>query len=281
MMIFQRLLICALLAGLGAGFTSSAVQRWRVIPIIDAAEAYESAPKPGVTAMVTQESSKQAALPAEAQVQITNQVKAHEHASHDHDGHAHDDSAWEPKDGFERTFWTVVANVFTSFGFALILLPLIAWWDHKRDGDAASIYTGLIWGAVGWLCFFLWPALGMRPELPGEVGASLQNRQAWWVFTVACASIGFASILTIRSQARWLGLILLILPFLVGAPKAGSTPFAGYSIEIAAQMEILATQFFTATALANAAQWLVLGAISGLLVPLLLRSVLSQARHSN
>jgi hypothetical protein len=46
-------------------------------------------------------------------------------------------------------------------------------------------------------------------------------------------------------------------------------------------MEILANQFFTATALANAAQWLVLGALSGLLVRHRLRSVLSEAQHSN
>ena len=281
MMIFQRLLICALLAGLSAGFTSSAVQRWTVIPIINAAEAYESAHEASAKAVVTEETIKQAAPSVQAQLQITNQVKSHDHASHEHDGHDHDDSAWAPKDGVERTFWTVVANVFTSFGFALILLPAIAWWDLKRDGNAATLYTGLMWGAVGWLCFFLWPALGMRPELPGEVSAPLQSRQTWWVLTVACACIGFGLMLTIRSQLRWLGLVFLALPFLVGAPKIAALPFSDYSTEISMQMEILATQFFTATALANAAQWLVLGAISGLLVPLRLRSVLSQARHSN
>ena len=68
MMVFQRLLICALLAGLGAGFTSSAVQRWRVIPIIDAAEAYESAHEASAKAAVTEEAIKQAALPAQAQL---------------------------------------------------------------------------------------------------------------------------------------------------------------------------------------------------------------------
>lgn len=281
MMIFQRLLICALLAGLGAGFTSSAVQRWSVIPIINAAEAYESAHEASAKAVVTEETIKQASTPVQAQLQITNQVKSRDHASQKYDGHDHDDSAWAPEDGVERTFWTVVANVSTSFGFALILLPAIAWWDLKRDGNAATFYTGSIWGAVGWLCFFLWPAFGMRPELPGEVSASLQSRQTWWVLTVACACIGFGFILTVRSQLRWLGLVFLALPFLIGVPKIAALPFSEYSIEIAMQMEILAKKFFTATALANAAQWLVLGAISGFLVPLRLRSVLSQAWHSN
>jgi len=281
MMVFQRLLICALLAGLGAGFTSSAVQRWSVIPIINAAEAYESAHEAYAKAVITEETIKQVAPPVQAQLQITNQVKSHDHASHEHDGHDHDASAWAPKDGVERTFWTVVANVFTSFGFALILLPAIAWWDLKRDGNAATFYTGLIWGAVGWLCFFLWPALGMRPELPGEVSASLQSRQTWWILTVACACIGFGFILTVRSQLRWLGLVFLALPFLIGAPKIAALPFSEYSAEIAMQMEILAKKFFTATALTNAAQWLVLGALSGLLVRHRLRSVLSEARHSN
>lgn len=277
-MIFERLLICALVAGLGAGLTSSVVQRWRVIPIIDAAEAYESAMKTIENPIATDETIKQATVPAQMHEKSATPVEAQKH---EHDGHAHGDSAWEPKEGFERTIWTVTANIFTSIAFALILLPLIAWWDLKRDGDAATIYTGLIWGIGGWLCFFLWPALGMRPELPGEVGASLQSRQTWWVFTVACACVGFGLILTIRSKLRWLGLVFLALPFMVGAPKTTTPPFAAYPTEIAMQMEILAHQFLTATALANAAQWLVLGALSGVLVPRRLRSALSQAQYKH
>ena len=49
-MLFRRLFLCALLVGLCAGLAYSAIQRWQVVPIIAAAEVFESRVEPAATA---------------------------------------------------------------------------------------------------------------------------------------------------------------------------------------------------------------------------------------
>lgn len=248
-MLFRRLFLCALLVGLCAGLFHSAVQRFQVVPLIAAAEGFESAlaPEPAVP---------------------------HAHEAGAAAG-AHNHPAWEPQDGFERTFWTVVANVLGATGFALVLIPAVAWWDRQRGGSAASWRTGLVWGAAGWLCFFVWPALGLRPELPGELSAALHARQAWWLLAVACAAAGLGLLAVAKGRWRWLGVLFLGLPFLVGAPHADAPAFARYAADAAAQMEQLKAQFLIATALASALHWLVLGAAAGLVTARWLRPLLA------
>jgi cobalt transporter subunit CbtA len=247
-MLFRRLFLCASLVGLCAGLAYSAAQRWQVVPIIAAAEVFE------------------AAVPPEPAV-------AHQHSPGTGD-HTHDAAAWEPQDGIERTLWTVIANVLGATGFALLLIPVLAWWDRQRGGSAASWRSGLGWGVAGWLCVFVWPAIGMRPELPGEVGAALHARQAWWLLTVACAAGGFALLALVQSKLRGFGLFLLALPFLLGAPHAEGPAFAAFSADAAAQMEVLKSHFVVATAIASVVQWLVLGAVSGAVVARWLRPLL-------
>jgi cobalt transporter subunit CbtA len=246
-MLFRRLFLCALLVGVCAGLAYSAVQRLQVIPIIAAAEVFESALPPE---------------PAPA---------AHAHAP---GAHVHEHGAWEPQDGFERIFWTVVSNLLGASGFALLLIPAFAWWDRQRGGNAASWRSGLLWGVAGWLCFYVWPSLGMRAELPGEAAADTQLRQAWWLLAAACAIGGLALLAFVANQWRWLGLALLVLPFVVGAPHADGPPFAQFSAEAAVQMAQLKSQFVVATAIASAVQWLVIGALAGLLIPRWLRPLL-------
>ena len=206
-MLFRRLFLCALFVGLCAGLAASLVQRWQVLPLILAAEVFESAAE-------------------EAPVAAHDHAAGHE-ATHDHAAHVHDAAAWQPQDGAERTFWTVVANVAGATGFALLLLPLLALWDHRRGGRGASWRTGLLWGAAGWLALFAWPALGLHPELPGEAAAALDGRQAWWLLAVACAAGGLALAAFGRGGVRALGLPLLALPFLVGAPQAAGAGVRG------------------------------------------------------
>jgi len=244
-MLFRRVFFCALAVGLCAGLFQSAVQRLQVIPIIAAAEVFEAG---------------QPAPP-----------------SHDHapgtPTHTHDEDAWEPQAGFERIFWTVIANLLVSAGFALVLVPALALWDSTRL-PGLSIRTGLVWGALGWVCVHVWPALGLLPELPGEASAPLAARQAWWVFAVACAITGVAVPCLVRSPWRWLGLVLLPLPFIIGAPHATTAPFAAFNADAAAQMAALKARFVIATAVASAAHWLALGALSAIAVRRWLRPLL-------
>lgn len=253
-MLFRRLFLCALLVGLCAGLAYSAVQRLQVIPIIAAAEVFESPSSAEPAAEVAHHP------PGEA---------AHVHV--------HDEAAWQPEEGFERIFWTVVSNVLGAVGFALLLLPALAWWDRQRGGEAASLRSGLLWGAAGWLCFFVWPSLGLRPELPGEAAADIHARQAWWLLAVVCAIGGLALLSSVKGPWRWLGVPLLLVPFLVGAPHADGPAFAQFAADAAAQMEQLKAQFVVATALASAVQWLVIGAVAGIVTPRWLRPLLADA----
>lgn len=251
-MLFRRLFLCALLVGLCAGLAYSAVQRLQVVPIIAAAEVFESA------------------LPAEPAAAVPHHPPGA--AAH---VHAHDEGAWEPKEGFERIFWTVVSNVLGAVGFALLLIPVFAWWDRQRGGNAASLRSGLLWGAAGWLCFFVWPSLGLRPELPGEAAADIHARQAWWLLAVVCAIGGLALLSSVKAHWRWLGVPLLVLPFVIGAPHADGPAFAQFAADAAAQMEQLKSQFVVATAVASAVQWLAIGAVAGIVVPRWLRPLLA------
>lgn len=249
-MLLPRLFLWALLVGFGAGLAHTAAQHWQVVPIIVAAEVYESA---------------------------SESVKS---AGHEHDAgtvlneHRHDTAAWQPEDGVERTVWTLIANVLVSTGFALLLLPAIAWWDLKRGGRAASLKSGLLWGAAGWFCLFAWPSLGLSPEIPGEAAAALQARQSWWLLAVLCAAGGLATLTFARGVRRAAGLAVLALPFVVGAPRLHGSAFPEASAEAAAQLAALKSQFILATAMASALQWLALGALAGLVVTRCLRRAL-------
>lgn len=243
-MLFRRLFLCALLVGLLTGLFDSAVQRWQVVPLILAAEVFEGAAEP----------------------------ETHEHAAGA--AHSHGPEAWAPQDGLERTAYTVGANVLNAIGAALLLLPLMAWWNRHRGGRVlalqkgygASVRHGLLWGAAAWVCLFALPALGLPPELPGMQAAALQARQWWWVLTVACGAGGLAMLCLVRAKWRVLGLALLVLPFAMGAPQHEGSPFAGLGAEAAAQMELLAGRFVVATTLASALQWLLLGTLCALAV---------------
>lgn len=242
-MLFRRLFLCALLVGICSGLVHSAIQRWQVIPLIQAAEVFES--------------------------QAESVEPAHDDAhEHDHD-HTHDAADWEPEDGLERTAWTVVANVLSGTGYALLLLPLMAAWHRRSGGRSASWRSGALWGATGWLCLFAVPALGLPPELPGSAAAALQARQAWWLMAALSTAAALALLCWRRERMeswRWLGLALPVLPFVIGAPKHEGPMFPGHDAQAVMQLQALSEQFVMATSVATAAYWLMLGVLCGAVV---------------
>jgi cobalt transporter subunit CbtA len=259
MQIFNRLFWCALLVGLCGGLVHSAVQHAQVLPLIAAAEVFEAAAE---------------SAPHEHE---------HEHATGSHEAHEHEEphdhgDAWAPADGLERNAFTVLANVLAGTGYALVLLPLMALWDRRRGGRAASARSGALWGAAGWFCLFAWPAIGLPPELPGTAAADLHARQAWWLLAVLCAvaAIGLAALGGRRlGHARWLGLALLALPFAIGAPQVSGSLYPGQPADAAAQLQALNDRFVLATALATALYWLVLGTVAGMVTARWLRPLLA------
>ena len=227
-------MLTALLAGGLAGLFASGVQAWKVVPLIHQAEVYEQSAAahghPGV---------------------------AHEHANHEEAaktvppaGHDHPAAVWSPADGLERTLYTVAANLLTGIGFASLLVGAIAL--SGREPDTGE---GVLWGLAGFASFSLAPALGLPPELPGMFAADLVARQGWWAATAASTAAAIALLVFGRpSWAKALGLVLLLLPHVTGAPDGG---MGG-----AVPPELVA-RYVTASLVATGLFWLVLGGAVG------------------
>jgi cobalt transporter subunit CbtA len=239
-MLLRRLVLSALLVGALAGLLLSAIQFWQVVPIILAAERFENAQAPQVT-----ESARE---PTQAREQVER---------------AHPAAEWEPAEGAERIGYTVLANVLTAVGFALVMLAAMAAFLQRKPAAKLDWRYGLLWGAAGYVVFFVAPGLGLPPEIPGAEAAPLGARQVWWVLAVACNATGLAVAALGRFPWRWAALALLAVPYLVGAPHPVTNPFASHPSAAAAELTELARQFVWATALANALFWLVLGSASG------------------
>jgi cobalt transporter subunit CbtA len=221
---FRRIVMTALLAGAVAGFVVTAFQYWQVVPLIEAAERFEAAP--------VHDHAAAGAAPAA--------------------GRDHGQVAWQPADGLERAFFTLLANLLTAVGFGLVLSAAYA----VRGG--CDLHQGLLWGAGGFAAFALAPAFGLPPEIPGSIAADLFARQTWWLAAAGATAGGLALLVFGRSWlARAAALLLLVAPHAVGAPRpeamGGNAP------------PELAAAFVVASLFASAVFWLVLGAASGYL----------------
>jgi cobalt transporter subunit CbtA len=213
----RRILLTALLAGLVAGLFSAGLQQLKITPLIDRAELYEAA---GAAA------------------------------------HGHDESSaeWEPHPGFERIGLTVLADVLTGIGFALLLTGSIAL--ASLAGYPIDAGRGLLWGAAGFAAFAVAPALGLPPSVPGMAAADLAQRQEWWGGTALATALGISLVIFGRGMAfRLVGVILVLLPHAIGAPAppegSGAVP------------PQLVAEFAFLTIVAAGLFWLVLGALAG------------------
>jgi cobalt transporter subunit CbtA len=152
-----------------------------------------------------------------------------------------------------RAGYAVLFNSLAGIGFGLLLGAA-----YHMVGRV-SLRAGALWGAGGFVAFFVAPALGLPPSLPGSELAALGARQAWWLLTVAATAGGLLAIVLRRATWRKaLGVALLIVPHLVGAPSA--------PMNAVAVPQELSRAFTVWTTIGAAAFWLVLGALSGWLV---------------
>lgn len=217
---FREIVFAALVAGVVAGLFVSALQSVRVVPLISQAEHYE----------VAANDSLSSAEPART-------------------GHAEDGEVWAPGLGLERIAYTVLANVLMGIGFALLLSAAYA----LRSG--VDWREGLVWGLGGFAAFNLAPAFGLPPELPGMAAANLEARQIWWIGTVVASSGALLLIAFARPVAfKALGVGLLVLPHLVGAPHV-----TNLGSMVPAE---LAAAFVSATLVTNLLFWLVIGGLA-------------------
>lgn len=173
----------------------------------------------------------------------------------EHAAHHHHQTEWKPAEGLERNYYTAAATILTAIGYAALLLSIAS-----LTGLPLNTRTGLLWGLAGAASFVLAPALGLPPEPPGVPVADLDARQLWWTLTAAATAT--ALVLLARSNGRWvfyaIAGALILLPHLIGAPKAAGLP------TIPAH---LVMEFSVASVVGNGLFWLALGAVAGRLSP--------------
>lgn len=238
MALFQRLIWSALFVAVLVGSGQCALQQWQAVPIIQAAEVFES----------------QKAEPAAPAV-------AHDHDHH----HDEDEHAWAPADGLERTAWTWVANVLHAFSLALLVFAVMGLWVWRQGVSLAPLRLGMVIAAIGWISLHLWPSLGLPAEVPGMDAAPLGSRQSWWVLAAACSGLACAGISLLRTPWRWPAAVaLLALPFALGAPHLAGDPLAGFGASAQASLRHLNEQFRWVTAWMSIALWASLGLTCGL-----------------
>ncbi len=212
----KNIILTAAVSGLFAGLLLTIVQYFFVMPFLFEAETYE-----------------------QAATEISMPSKVHEMEE------------WQPDDGFERTLYTVLANISMAFSFSMLLGSAIL-----VSGKHINWLSGLLWGTAGYLVFFVAPALGLPPEVPGTEAAALHDRQIWWLMTVMTTAIGLALLVFPHNwMLKFTGLLFLISPHLIGAPQ----PEAHNAVAPQTVIE----SFIHAAIFANLVLWLSIGLCQG------------------
>ncbi|OAF02378.1 cobalt transporter [Bradyrhizobium centrolobii] len=236
---FRSIVFSSVIAGFIVGLIVTVAQQFGTVPLILKAEVFEKAAE-------THQHDAAAAPQAAA--------AGHDHAGHSHADHDHGAEAWEPREGLERNAYTAAANVLTAIGFALLLAGFFAV-RSGATGESVSWHEGLMWGLAGFAVFTIAPGLGLPPELPGVPAAPLLSRQIWWLTAVLATAAGLALIVFRRSvPAAIAGVILLILPHLIGAPELEHVETNVPSS--------LSHQFMVAVTMTSLVFWSLLGALT-------------------
>ncbi|TGV13142.1 cobalt transporter [Mesorhizobium sp. M8A.F.Ca.ET.173.01.1.1] len=249
MNLFRNVVFVAAIAGLVAGVVLACMQAYATVPLILKAEVYEQAGgghhhDHGAAPATTDTGAVSTAAPAGNA--MSSAAPAAEAAAP-----VAEDEGWAPADGLERFAFSVLANIVTGIGFALVLVAV-----SEFAGGVGNWRQGVFWGLAGFAVFTLAPGLGLQPELPAMPAADLLPRQIWWSATVAATAIGLGLIVFRRSlPLTILAVLLIVAPHIVGAPQPDSfeTPIP----------EGLHHQFVVAVTVTNLVFWLLLGAVVG------------------
>jgi predicted cobalt transporter CbtA len=101
--------------------------------------------------------------------------------------------------------------------------------------------------------------MALPPELPGAHAGDLIARQAWWIGTAAATATGLACLILPKSiPLKLLGVALIALPHLIGAPQA---------VHADSELPAGVVRAFAVGSLAvSAAMWSILGALTPALI---------------
>lgn len=249
-----KTLLATIVAGLLAGILMTVAQQVRVVPLILHAEQFEDS---GV--------EETSAVERDAHRVGTRDIATADGLLRDfgrlgafivqlRPAHAHGDA--HPEEGgilfgMSRFSGTLSANLVTGVGFALVLMAV-----SVITATPLTYANGLVWGASGWLAVHLLPALGLPPELPGFPAAEIGSRQLWWILTVIVSGAGLFLLAT-RSElwAKAVGIVLLVLPHIFGAPQPDTLE--------APVPAVLAAEYAVAALATTLFFWVVLGLLVG------------------
>lgn len=217
-----RVLWAGVIAGLIAGCASTVMHLTHTVPLIAVGERYETAAMDHHAAALARAADSPSA-----------------HSAHEE---------WEPT-GFARPAFTALFDVLAGVGYGLLLVA-----GMMLAGRRLDLQTGLLWGLAGFAAFAAAPALGLPPELPGMPAAALAARQAWWLGTAAATAAGLAVIAFAPLRLKALGILLGLVPHVIGAPSlSAGNEGAGVPAEVAAH-------FVAASLVSALVFWVVLGA---------------------
>ncbi|ESX62074.1 cobalt transporter subunit CbtA [Mesorhizobium sp. LSHC422A00] len=248
MNLFRNVVFVAAIAGLVAGVVLACMQAYATDPLIYKAEVFEKAGNghhhDHAAPAAADTDAMSTAAPAESAMSSAAPAPAEAAAPAEDEG-------WAPADGFERFAFSVLANIVTGIGFALVLVAV-----SEFAGGIGNWRQGIFWGLAGFTVFTLAPGLGLPPELPAMPVADLLQRQIWWWATVVATAAGLGLIAFRKSlPLAILAVALIVAPHVVGAPQPDN-----YVTSIP---EGLHHQFVVASTVTNLVFWLVLGAVIG------------------
>ena len=244
----SKAFMTVLFTGFIAGIIVTGVQMLKVTPLILQAETYE------LDEVAIKHTHTTSGIEHEHNL---NGVTLDDHLKvkdvHDVQTEASTDleESWMPADGMERSFFTMVSNIFTAIAFSLILVAV-----YLLRGKPVSYLSGFLWGAAGFAVFSGATSLGLPPELPGMTSAALESRQIWWVGTVIATATGIGLLIESKTiLLKFIAAVLIAAPHIIGAPH----PHV-FESNVPAE---LSAQFAVASLLTSVFFWMVLGAASG------------------
>ena len=228
-MTFRNILFSALVVGIVAGSLYGIFQQLKISPIIYAAEVYEVV-EPAVIGDIQDEAQE----------------------------------PWAPADGIVRILSTLGGNILAGMGFALLLISAMSLHNLKSNKPKLNWQAGILWGLGLLAILFIAPSLlGLLPEIPGTLAQTLENRQIWWVFSALATATGLAVIYYASRFVKLVGVALVALPHVIGAPTLATHSYANGDPAAVAALNELSHQFVIMTSVGMLIFCVLLGALSG------------------
>ncbi|WP_137391324.1 CbtA family protein [Rhodoligotrophos defluvii] len=226
---FGKILAGGLIGGLAGGIAVAAIQAVTTTPLILHAETFEVAQSGVHTA-------------------LNGGLLWLAH------GPAHGTAGEGAGNDLTRLFSTSIMTCVVAVGYAWMLLA--AMWVK---GEAITARAIVPWAIAGFIATGLAPALGLAPELPGAAYVDLGARQLWWAGT-AIATAAALACFAFGRNGLWMaaGLMLLVLPHLIGAPHTEET--------VSRVPAELAAAFASASLVVQALVWIVPAVLAGFFV---------------